>query len=322
VAIGSWNCQHREHAVAALQAGKHVFCEKPLATSVDDCLAMRSAWQKSGKLFYIGFTLRYSPHYRTIHQILESDTIGSIISMEFNETLAFNHGGYIHGDWRRLEQNAGTHMLEKCCHDIDLAIWMIGSLPLRVASFGGLDFFIPENERHIARLKTKDDRIPYRHFLSVTGPDPFIAEKDIVDNQVAIMEFANGIRATFHTNCNAGLPERRMYILGTEGAIRADVIKGTIEVCRIGFDEEIQLINTGVKGGHGGGDKVLTVHWDSGMTENTSPDAGLEDGLFSAVACFGIDESLRSGQVISLAPIWSQLNVRPARCNGDYTALA
>ena len=64
-----------------------------------------------------------------------------MISMEFNETLGFNHGGFIMGDWRRLTENSGTHLLEKCCHDIDLVNWMLESIPVKVASFGGVNFF-------------------------------------------------------------------------------------------------------------------------------------------------------------------------------------
>ncbi|MDD5676049.1 MAG: Gfo/Idh/MocA family oxidoreductase, partial [Chitinivibrionales bacterium] len=127
VFIGSWNCFHKEHAVAALNAHKNVFCEKPLATTLTDCLAIKRAVKANKQKFLLGFTLRYSPHYLKIKKIVDSGVIGKIVSMEFNETLDFNHGGYIMSDWRRLTKNAGSHVLEKCCHDIDLVNWIVQS---------------------------------------------------------------------------------------------------------------------------------------------------------------------------------------------------
>ena len=101
VLVGSWNCYHAGQVIAAFQAGKNVFCEKPLAITVDDCLAMRDAWRASGKACFVGYTLRYSPMYRKVQELVSAGAIGQPISLEFNETLAFGHGGYIHADWRR-----------------------------------------------------------------------------------------------------------------------------------------------------------------------------------------------------------------------------
>jgi predicted dehydrogenase len=95
VMIASWNCFHRAHAVAALQAGKHVFCQKPLATNLPDVLAIQRAAAKHRGMFNMGFTLRYSPHYRKLKELLAHGAIGQLVSLEFNETLDFNHGGYI-----------------------------------------------------------------------------------------------------------------------------------------------------------------------------------------------------------------------------------
>jgi len=204
--IASWNCFHKEQVVKAFDAGKHVFCQKPLAMNVEDCAEMLESWKKSGKLFNLGFTLRYSPHYRKIKKLLQENAIGKIVSMEFNETLGFNHGGYIMGDWRRLTEYAGTHLLEKCCHDIDLVNWMVDSPASKVASFGDLDFFIPENNYHIERLgKNKEGKRAYWSWGGLIDLNPFTSNKDIVDNQVAIIQFENGIRTTFHTNCNAAI---------------------------------------------------------------------------------------------------------------------
>ncbi len=310
VMIASWNCFHAEQTKAAFQAGKHVFCQKPLALSVAECVAMKKAWERSGRMFNIGFTLRYSPHYRKLREMISGGAVGRIISMEFNETLDFNHGGYIMGDWRRLRKYAGTHLLEKCCHDIDLANWMVGSRAKRVASFGGLDFFRPENAYHIERLgKDAAGREAYRTWGGLIALNPFTSDKDIFDNQVAIIEFENGVRATFHTNCNAGIPERRMYVLGTEGAIRADVLTGTIQFRRIGFNTETEEVSAGVKGGHGGGDEHMASELAASMLEGVPPSAGLMEGLISAVTCFGIDRAADTGRVVDMTPYWRRVGL-------------
>lgn len=308
IMVGSWNCFHKDHVVAAFKAGKHVYCEKPLAATMSDCLTMCRAWKASKKMFSIGFTLRYSPHYRKIRQLIDEGGIGKIISMEFNETLDFNHGGYIMGDWRRFKENAGTHLLEKCSHDIDLANWITGSRASRVASFGGLDFFVPENAGRIKQLgKNSDGKKAYCTWRSMKL-NPFTTEKNIVDNQVIIIEYENGIRATFHLNSNSGIPERRMYICGSEGAIRADVISGKMEARRIGFEEKIKDVSTGVSGGHGGGDAFLSRGLADSMLKGKAPFADLKEGLESAVTCFGIDQAMEKGKVVNMQSFWKRVD--------------
>jgi len=310
VMIASWNNFHKEQTVAAFEAGKNVFCQKPLATNIDDCKAMYDAWKKSGKMFNIGFTLRYSPHYRKIKQLLNDGIVGKITSMEFNETLDFNHGGYIHGDWRRLRKYAGTHLLEKCCHDIDLVNWMVESRASRAASFGGTDFFVPENEKHVERIGQNEDGVKaYVTWGGLVAENPFTADKDIVDNQVAIIEYENNVRATFHTNCNAGIPERRMYILGTEGAIRADVLTGKIETKRIGFDTQIEDASSDSSGGHGGGDEILVAELAESMLTGKTPAVSLKEGLEASVTSFAIDDALDTGKVVDVEPYWKKVGM-------------
>lgn len=305
VMIASWNCFHKAQTIAAFEAGKHVFCQKPLATTPADCVEMHQAWKKSGRLFNIGFSLRYTPHYGAIHKLIADGVIGQMVSLEFNEVLGFNHGGYIMGDWRRLNEYAGTHLLEKCCHDIDLANWMVGTRARRVASFGGLNFFVPENARHVRRLGTdRNGRKAYQTWGGLVGKNPFTADKDIVDNQVAILEYENGVRATFHTNCNGGIPERRMYINGTEGTIRADIVAGSIEVARIGFNAKRRQVKVSTQGSHGGGDDRLARDLCRSMLTGRVPAVGLEEGLESAFTCFGIDEAMNTGRVVEMEKYW------------------
>ena len=61
VMVFSPNAFHKEHILAAFKAGKHVFSEKPLATSIDDCQEIFEAHQKTNLLFATGFVLRYAP---------------------------------------------------------------------------------------------------------------------------------------------------------------------------------------------------------------------------------------------------------------------
>jgi predicted dehydrogenase len=312
VAIGSWNSQHREHAVAALEAGKHVFCEKPIATNLDDALAIRDAVQRTGRMFSFGLVLRYSPFYSKIHDLLRSGEIGQLISFEFNETLNFFHGCYIHGGWRRHRANAGTHMLEKCCHDLDISMWLVDSLPSRVASFGGLNFFKPENMSHTYR--DSEGREIHTTWPGVDLVNPFTADKDIVDNQVVLIEYANGVRASFHTNCMSGIPERRMVLIGTKGAIRADALTGIVDCQQIASEPVMRRIDVNVDGGHpgghAGGDEVLMRHLYESMIQGLPPRIGVEEGIRSAVVSFAIDEALDTGRVVDLAPWWKKAGIR------------
>ena len=311
VLVGSCNSMHAEQAIAAFEAGKNVFCEKPIAINLEQCIAVRKAYEQSSKKLMIGFTLRYSILYRKIKELIESGAIGRIVSFEFNETLNFNHGGHIMSCWRRKRETTGCHVLEKCCHDIDIANWMTSSRAKKVASFGGLDFFIPENADRREKLsKSKEGHTAYCSWPSAVGKNPFTTDKDIIDNQVAIIEYENGIRASFHTNLNAGIPERRLYILGTEGAIRSDLCKGEIEIRKIGFDEQSEFIINKDLDGHGGGDDILMNYWKKMIEEEAPSLTDLKTGLESAVLCFAIDKAMLTNQIIFLAPYWEKLELK------------
>lgn len=311
VAIGSPNFAHAAQVVAALDSGRHVFCEKPLATTLEDCEAIRAAVRRNpDRIFFFGLVLRYSPFYRRVKRLLENGEIGKIVSFEFNETLSFFHGGYIHGNWRRHRAMAGTHMLEKCCHDLDIANWLTGSLPRRVASFGGLAFFKPENQFMEERLGVDEQGRPaYQVWPDPHGITPFNADKDIVDHQVAILEYRNGIRATFHTNCHAGLPERRFYICGTEGSLRGDALTAAIEWKKVGFHQEFCREVVGQGDGHAGADTPMQSSLAGSILHGDAPFAGLAEGLQSALTAYAIDQALDQGCIVDTQAMSERLGI-------------
>ena len=308
VGVSSPNAQHAVQIIAALQAGKHVFSEKPLAPNFADCLAIRDVVAASDRTFVFGLVLRSSPFYLRVKELVDAGVIGEILSFEFNETLPFQHGAFIMGDWRRRQEDAGSLVLEKCCHDIDLANWLTGSLPRRVAAMGDCRFYLPKNARHSDRIGPNALGHPaYQSWEERRGANPFTSDKSICDNQVVLLEYANGAKATFHTNLHAALPERRFYLLGSEGAIRANVLTGEIEWCRIAHEPVIHREQSDAKGGHGGGDGPLVESLLATMLDNAPPLAGIQEALLASAVCFAIDEANTTGTVVDLQPYWDSV---------------
>jgi predicted dehydrogenase len=300
--VGSPNYAHKDQIISGLKNKKNIFSEKPLAINFEEIKEIKEEFKKNGKRFLVSYPLRYSPHYKKVREILESGKIGKIISFEFNETLTFNHGSFIMSDWRRLEKFSGGHLLEKCCHDFDVANLLIKSLPSRVASFGGLNLFKEENKELIKHIK-----IDWEEFGRKYPKNPFMSEKDVVDNQVIIFEYRNGVRATFHTNCAATMPERRIYICGTKGTLKTDVLKGFLQVRTIGSSETTMIIDDEFKGGHGAGDKFVVEELIKAMKNEDNFQNSLDEGIQSASVALGAEESRKKGIIFDFENIWKEL---------------
>lgn len=307
VMIFSPNAFHKEHILCAFDAGKHVFCEKPLATTIEDCQEIYTAHQKSGLTFATGFVLRYAPLYRKLKELLDQGYIGKILSIDANENIAPGHGAYIMKNWRRHTALSGPHILEKCCHDLDLLNWFCQSVPSRIASFGGRNFFVPENKDFHERFQDENGTSLFKG----DWLDPqavacaFTSEKDLMDNQVAILEYRNQIRVMFQATMSNAIPERRMYLSGTEGTLIAELYSGVLTGKRIGGElETFELPG----GGHGGGDAVQLAELYETMTEGVPPKCSGDEGLESAVVALGIEDAKDRGQVLDMEPIWKKLN--------------
>ena len=305
VMVFSPNAFHRDHIIASFEAGKHVFTEKPLATRIDDCRDIHDAHVRSGLLFATGFVLRYAPLYRTIKETLDAGTIGTILSVDGDENITPAHGAYIMQNWRRLTELSGPHILEKCCHDLDLLNWFVGSLPARAAAFGGLDFFVPKNKG--LREKYRVNGIsPFDGWTDPHAePCPFESDKDIMDTLVSILQYRNGVKVQFQATMSNAIPERRMYICGTEGTILAELYTGLLRVQRVGEPPTEPVTLAG--GGHGGGDDYIMKSLYDTMVNGTPPLCSGEEGLQSAVVALAIDTAAREGRVVDLEPIWSAL---------------
>lgn len=310
VLIGSPNAFHNEHISAAFRNNKHVFTEKPLAIDIDDCIGINRIHEQSGKLFATGFTLRYARIYRKAKEILSSGRLGKIVSINASENIPPEHGAYIMKNWRRKKELSGPHILEKCVHDLDVLNWFTDSVPLRIAAFGGNNMFIPENnELYVKESKVFDawNHVSVSSRYEEDEANPFLSEKSIEDNLVAIMEYANEIRVQFQATMSNTIPERRMYIHCTGGTLILELYSGIIRYKALGDETVHELSLPG--GGHGDGDIHITNELHDSMVKRTVPACGGEEGLLSAVVGITIDKARREKRIIDLRETWNSLNV-------------
>ncbi len=138
VSVCTPNALHAPITIAALEAGKHVLCEKPMATSHDEATAMIQAAQKAGKFLMIGHNQRLAPLHVKAKQILQSGIIGRVITFR----TSFSHGG---PEGWSIEGASGWFFDKKMAfvgamgdlgvHKADLLRWLLGEEVVEVSSF-------------------------------------------------------------------------------------------------------------------------------------------------------------------------------------------
>ena len=137
---------HKNHSIKAMEKGYHLLLEKPVATTPEDCIAIAESARANGVTVAVCHVLRYSVYYQTIKKIMDSGVLGKIISIEQIENVGYWHQAhsFVRGDWR--DASTSTPMiLAKCCHDLDIAVYLADSPCRVVSSQGALHYFRPEN---------------------------------------------------------------------------------------------------------------------------------------------------------------------------------
>jgi predicted dehydrogenase len=119
-------------SIAALHAGKHVLCEKPLGRNAAEAEQIAEAVRETNRVFKVGFTLRFHPAIRHAHDLCKSGAIGPVFCLN----ATYGHGGrpgYAH-EWRgHPELAGGGELLDQGVHLIDLAQWFLGDLEVEAA---------------------------------------------------------------------------------------------------------------------------------------------------------------------------------------------
>lgn len=123
VLIATPNDVHKDQAIASLEAGKHVICEKPVTLNVEELEEIISVSETTGKLFMVHQNRRWDEDFLLIKKYYDSKELGDIYNVE---ARIYGSRG-IPGDWRRLKIHGGGMLLDWGVHLIDRILWMVKS---------------------------------------------------------------------------------------------------------------------------------------------------------------------------------------------------
>jgi myo-inositol 2-dehydrogenase/D-chiro-inositol 1-dehydrogenase len=183
---------HADQTIAALEAGKHVFVEKPLALAVEDCERVEAvARRHAGQVAMVGFVRRFDPSYRHAFEAVQRGKIGRPFLVR-SQTCDQHDAS---GAFLKFAPTSGGIFMDCSVHDIDLARWLLG------------------NPRAVRVFAT-----------GTVALHPALKEIGDVDNGIAVLEFEGGERAVFYASRTmAHGHETTTEIIGTEGSLNVGV---------------------------------------------------------------------------------------------------
>jgi predicted dehydrogenase len=133
--------EHKELVLKAAAAGKHVFCEKPLARTLADAQEMYQAVDRAGVRHQVGLILRHSPIFTVLKELMSDPKLGHLMTVLFRDDQFFPIQGHYASDWRKdIAVTGGGTLIEHSIHDLDLLTWLTGdieSLRAETRNFAG-----------------------------------------------------------------------------------------------------------------------------------------------------------------------------------------
>ena len=183
------------------------------------------------------------------------------------------------------------------------------SRPTKVASFGSRRSFIPDNLPAGSHEQYTKDRLNGWESKS----NVFDSDADIVDHQVAIIEYENKAVLSFHTNMKVPDEFRRFAVIGSSGMIEGDFVRGFIkahdENNNILIDENYgATFGKGIKG-HYGADSLMAKDINNYLLKNVKNlPVGVVECMEAGIVAIKIDEAKNTGKVIDLTRTWDEFD--------------
>ena len=276
--------QHYGHAIPALEKDYHLVLEKPISTDLRECTEIARVANERDRKVIVCHTMRYTPFARKVKEIIDSGVLGKVYSIQASEGVTFWHQAhsFVRGNWRNSDETSPM-ILQKCCHDMDMFLWLTGKHCKSVSSFGELSHFkaecAPEGahercseecpayatcpysiERYLHHAREGGFGWPLDVVSPATNYDDFRrdllagpysrcvyhCDNNVVDHQVVNLQFEDDLTISFSMCAfTNGSCGRRLHIMGTHGDLIACTEEGQLKVSlfRQGI-EEVQYVDT------------------------------------------------------------------------------
>lgn len=267
---------HVEMAIAALEAGKHVYCEKPIGIHAAEIGRLVGVARKSNKVFTVGQQMRSLSYRAVLVEKIREGAIGEVmmVKAQRHSTQDLSHDGSS-SDWFFNAARSGDVLVEQSVHNLDQCNWLLGSRPEYAAGFGGV-------------LKWKNQP-PGRTSM---------------DGYTLSYEYANGVKLSY-TNVffhAAGLPGggAYTYIYGTKGSLDCDTCLFYPDARKA---EPVKLVEKDGPPENTNEKHVRAFH--DAIRGKGKPPAGIEEGAIGALTAIMGREAIYQKRVMS----WDGLGV-------------
>ena len=287
VIVASPNHTHRAVLEPLFDAGLHILCEKPLATTIEDARWVVARAAASPGVFWTAMEYRYMPPAKAFIDAVHAGDVGALRMLSIREHR-FPFLPKV-GDWNRFSRNTGGTMVEKCCHFFDLMRLIVRSEAVRVYCSGAMD------------VNHRDERYG--------GETP-----DIIDNSYTVVDFANGVRAMLDLSMFAEGAENQEEIAAVGDAARLEVFIPSGELVtspRTGFRRpkavERRVIHTDPvalqAGSHHGSTFYEHQKFNAAVRGEGPVEVTAEDGLRAVAIGAAAEISAREHRVVAMAEL-------------------
>ena len=322
VIIGSPDRCHHEQALKAIERGWDILLEKPVAQSYEQCIEIAEAARRRGVKVGVCYVLRFMSLYRKVKELLESGAIGRVTGVSHQEFVGIDRmlHTFVRGYWNRAETTAPS-FVSKCCHDVDMLLWVTGAKIKRVQSAGSLAWYRPENapegstdrcitcpveqdcsysavDMYLRRgVWTRNFTVPEGKTLEEVLEDQmrtgrfgrcaFRCDNDVADRQLVTLTATDGILITIEMNALTRREGRETVFAGTKGEM---IVTGQVIEVRDRTGSLIQKLDFSQEASlpyHANADLLLVEDFIRAVADpDRSPAVTLEDSLESHRICF------------------------------------